>query len=104
MHIAVKQYMFVVCFFYWSKIIFSAGPAVSNKIYLCSPAQVRHLYDGLCIQRPHPVPALHAHLPHGLYRQLADEVLHLPLLHGACGRRAAFLLRDQLTHTHTHSV
>ena len=63
---------------------------------LSSPFQMRDLYAGLCIRGPHPVPAMYAHLPHGLYRRLADEILHLPLLHGACGCCPALHLRDQL--------
>lgn len=63
---------------------------------LSSPFQMRDLYAGLCIRGPHPVPAVYAHLPHGLYRRLADEILHLPLLHGARGCCPALHLRDQL--------
>lgn len=58
--------------------------------------QMRDLYAGLCIWWPHPVPAVYAHLPHGLYRRLADEVFHLPFLHGACGCCPALHLWDQL--------
>lgn len=55
--------------------------------------QMRDLYAGFRLWRPHPIPAVYAHLPHGLYRRLADEILHLPLLHGARGRCPALHLR-----------
>lgn len=58
--------------------------------------QMRDLYAGLCLWGPHPVLAMYAHLPYGLYRWLAYEILHLPLLHGACGCCPALHLRDQL--------
>lgn len=58
--------------------------------------QMRDLYAGLCLWGPHPVLAMYAYLPHGLYRWLAYEILHLPLLHGACGCCPALHLRDQL--------
>ncbi len=57
-------------------------------------AQVCDLHDGLCVRRSYPVPALHAHLPHGLHRWLADEVLHVSLLYGACRCCFALVLRN----------
>lgn len=58
--------------------------------------QMCYLYAGLCLWGSHSVLAMYAHLPHGLYRWLADEILHLPLLHGARGCCPALHLWDQL--------
>lgn len=65
--------------------------------FLFSPwLQVCDLYAGFCIWRPHPVPALPAHLPRTLHWWLADAIIHLSLLHGACWCCSLVLLWDQL--------
>ena len=48
---------------------------------------MRDLHDRVQHRGRGAVPALHAHLPHGLHRRLAHAELHLPQLHGAGGRR-----------------
>lgn len=109
---------FSPCFFIWSEIkphshafftkldqlvilfyiphILHIWKCCTLKLSLFLYFQMRDLYAGLCLRRPYPIPALHAHLPHGLYRRLADAILHLSLLHGARGCRPALHLRDQL--------
>ena len=61
----------------------------TNKVqtHLMRLNQVCDMYDRVWAGRRYPVPALYAHLPHGVHRRLAHEELHLPLLHGARGRR-----------------
>lgn len=54
------------------------------------------LYDGFCIWRPHPVPALSAYLPCTLHWWLADAIIHMSLLHGASRCCSFVLLWNQL--------
>lgn len=69
--------------------------------------RVCNLHDGLWIWRPNPVPPLHAHLSRGLHWHLADALLHLPFLYGACWCCSAVFLRDKLrvpAHTEGHAA
>jgi len=54
------------------------------------------LYDRVPGWWPGAVPALHAHVPHRMYRRLAHEELHMPQLHGASGCCSPSCLRRQL--------
>lgn len=58
---------------------------------------MRHLHDRVRGGGRGPLPALHAHVPHGVHRRLAHAQSDLPQLPGAGGRRTAHQLRDQLT-------
>lgn len=58
--------------------------------------QVRDLYAGLCHRGSNTLPALYAHLPYGMYRWLAYALLHMSIMHGACGCCTAVLLWDKL--------
>lgn len=42
------------------------------------------------------IPAVHAHLPRRVYRRLANEELHLPVVHGTGRIGSPFNLRSQL--------
>ena len=55
------------------------------------------MYDWLRDRGPSPLPSVFAHVSHGLHRRLAHEVIHVPLLHGARGRRAPSHVRNSLS-------
>lgn len=54
--------------------------------------QMCDMYGGIFDPRWYKVSPVHAHLPHSLYRRLANAIIHMSILYGACGRRTPFIM------------